>query len=82
MGWDPTIDPRTITPTRKHLEIQERLRAEANQIEVISKTQAGIAGFVVTLDPHTGDLTCTCPLSPDCRHTAAIRERALRRIER
>ena len=76
---DPTVDPRTIIPTRRVMKEQERLRAEANQIEVLSKTEARIAGVVVTLDPTNGRLFCSCPsCAPDCRHVTAVRAHAVK----
>jgi hypothetical protein len=71
---DPTIDPRTIIPTRRVLREQERLRAEAAEqvrrsahaaygpgwdiVEVLSKSEARVGGTLVTLDTATGVLTC------------------------
>jgi len=80
---DPNADQRVITPTPKVLAEQERLQAEANQIEALSKTQARIAGFTVTLDPFSGALTCSGPACPtECRHVVTVREHAVKRVQR
>lgn len=79
---DPTVDPRVIHHrSTRALSAQQRLLAELNQVHLLSKTQAKVAGQIVTLDPATGDLTCTCE-TPDCRHAAAVAEQARRRVPR
>lgn len=72
-----------VYPTNRALVEQERLRlrAQVNAIRPLSKTQAEVAGEVVTLNAFTGDLSCTCGVD-DCWHVAAVRDRAVRRIPR
>jgi hypothetical protein len=80
---DDTLPPQMIHRNSRVDAEQEALRAAARQVHLISKTEATVAGQIVTLDPHTGVLTCSCPsCEPDCRHVVAVREQALRRVQR
>jgi hypothetical protein len=80
---DPTVDQRTIRLNKLTLGRQDRLRAQLNEVTVVSKTEARVGGVIVHLDPVTGVLSCEMHRGrDDCWHIAAVREQAVKRIQR
>lgn len=70
-----------IKPTPAALDAQERLRAAAvygpgwDRVELLSTTEATVGGTVVTLDRHTGRLSCAMHRGRDtCWHITRLLE--------